>query len=317
MDAVLRSNRLVRRIHFEDYGGAEFERLVFAYHVRAGWQGLEWYGQTGSDQGRDILGSEIIEDGHPRKTVIQCVNRGNLARAKALNDMRRAMLAPGGPPEAFKFVTRAGVSASLRDAVREAANRLGIANVTIWSGPDFEEHLRLIGEDLLRRFCGGEAFPDRADEIKTFADDFPGLCDGEALALMAAVFDRPAFTTPFHLESSLPAFLTAIEDTISALNTGIWRDREGAEIRRIPSVHHLKSPSTMAAVANTIRKVDGLRRLFVGYLRSGDVRPCGCGQPDCPVFMLSERAARDLDQARRDILNTFRAVHSPLAVRLE
>lgn len=73
----------------------------------------------------------------------------------------------------------------------------------------------------------------------------------------------------------------------------------------------------MAGVANTIRKVDGLRRLFVGYLRSGDVRPCGCGLPDCPVFMLSERAARDLDQARRDILNTFRAVHSPLVVRLE
>lgn len=317
MDAVLRPNRLVQRIHFEDYGGVEFERLVFAYHVRAGWQELEWYGQTGSDQGRDILGSEIIDDGQHRKTVIQCVNRGSLTRAKALNDMQQAMLAPGGRPEAFKFVTRAGVSAGTRDVVRKAAHRLGVAHVTIWSGTDFEEHLRLVGEDLLRRFCGGEAFPDRADEIKTFADDFPGLDDGKALALMAAVFDRPAFTTPFHLESSLPAFLTAIEDTISALNTGIWRDREGAEIRRIPSVHHLKSASVRAGVPNTIRNVDGLRRLFVGYLRSGDVRPCGCGHADCPVFMLSERAATDLDQARREILNTFRAVYSPLAVRLD
>ena len=62
------------------------------------------------------------------------------------------------------------VSASLRDAVREAAHRLGIANVTIWSSSS--EHLRLIGEDLLRRFCGGGAFRIGPDEIKTFADDF-------------------------------------------------------------------------------------------------------------------------------------------------
>jgi hypothetical protein len=30
------SNRTVRRVHFEDFGDAEFERLVFAYPVRDG-----------------------------------------------------------------------------------------------------------------------------------------------------------------------------------------------------------------------------------------------------------------------------------------
>jgi hypothetical protein len=29
-------NSTVHRVHFEDCGGAEFERLVFAYHVRDG-----------------------------------------------------------------------------------------------------------------------------------------------------------------------------------------------------------------------------------------------------------------------------------------
>jgi hypothetical protein len=44
--------KLVHPIHFEDYGGKEFERLVFAYHVRAyRWRSLEWYGQIGSDMG--------------------------------------------------------------------------------------------------------------------------------------------------------------------------------------------------------------------------------------------------------------------------
>lgn len=42
-------NRTVRSVHFKDFSGAEFERLVFAYHVRVGWSDLAWYGQTGSD----------------------------------------------------------------------------------------------------------------------------------------------------------------------------------------------------------------------------------------------------------------------------
>jgi hypothetical protein len=57
-------SRLVQKIHFEDFGGTEFERLVFAYHVRAGWTDLTWYGQVGNDQGRDIVGNEPV-DGQP------------------------------------------------------------------------------------------------------------------------------------------------------------------------------------------------------------------------------------------------------------
>jgi hypothetical protein len=48
--------RTVRPVHFEDFSGAEFERLVFAYHLCEGWTDLAWFGQTGSDQGRDIIG---------------------------------------------------------------------------------------------------------------------------------------------------------------------------------------------------------------------------------------------------------------------
>ena len=49
-------SRLVHHINFEVLGGVEFERLVFAYHIRAGWTDLTWFGQVGSDVGRDIVG---------------------------------------------------------------------------------------------------------------------------------------------------------------------------------------------------------------------------------------------------------------------
>jgi hypothetical protein len=134
--------RLVQRVHFEDFGGHEFERLVFAYHVRAGWSDLAWYGQAGGDGGRDILGQMPRDDGSSQVAVIQCANRNTLTLAKAEGDMEAALAASSNTVAAFKFVARGTVSARRRDAVKDAATKLGIESLTIWSGVEFEEHLR-------------------------------------------------------------------------------------------------------------------------------------------------------------------------------
>lgn len=310
-------SRLVQRIHFEDFGGTEFERLVFAYHVRAGWTDLAWFGQTGSDEGRDIVGRELIESGGYRSSVIQCVNRKTLTQKKAEEDMMRAIAASRGNLKAFKFVVGGTVSAARRDAVEEAAVKAGITSLAIWSGVDFEEHLRLIGEDLLRRFCDGDPFPDRPDELCHFASDFPGLTDIDALEQMAVVFQRPVFQTCFQEESSLPAFQTAIEDTIAALNTGVWRTREGETIRRIPSLHHLRNPQVKAKVRKASELVDKLRRTFIAGLRDKTIRPCGCGNPSCPTFMIDRTVAASLDDIRKMALDAFREAYSPFDVHLQ
>ncbi|QAU22732.1 hypothetical protein EO087_00990 [Dyella sp. M7H15-1] len=306
----------VSPIHFEDYSGIQFERLVFAYHVRAGWRDLAWRGQSGGDQGRDISGVEPFDGRPSRKTIIQCANRDTLTLAKAKADMGKAVKAFGGTPDAFKFVSRGAVSDTSRTRIEQAAADLGVAYVTIWSGVEFEENLRLRAEYLLHRFVQGIEFPDAGVEIRKFVDDFPDLSDAETLQLMAAVFDRPVFYTPFHQESSLPAFQQAIEDTIGALNTGVWRTREGDEIRRIPSIHHLRDQRIRGVLEKVVRQVDELRRIFVTRLREGEIRHCGCGQPDCPTYMLSQGVADELDKARREILTAFRSVHAPFGVSL-
>lgn len=306
---------IVHPIHFEDYSGVQFERLVFAYHVRAGWRDLVWHGQSGGDQGRDISGVEEFDDRPARRTIIQCANRETLTLAKAKTDMGKAVNAAGGKPDAFKFVCRA-VSDTSRTRIGKAAAELGVDRVTIWSSVEFEENLRLRAEYLLHRFVQGIEFPDAESEIRKFVDDFPGLTDTEALQLMSAIFDRPAFRTPFQQECSLPAFQQAIEDTIGALNTGIWRTREGSEIRRIPSIHHLRDPRIRSIVAKVVGQVDELRRLFVTRLREGAINHCGCGQPDCPTYTFLPSAADELNDARHRILSTFRSVHAYFDVTL-
>ena len=91
----------VSPIHFEDYSGVQFERLVFAYHVRAGWRDLVWHGQSGGDQGRDVSGIELFDGQPARKTIIQCANRDTLTLAKAKGDMTKAVNAIGWTGQPF------------------------------------------------------------------------------------------------------------------------------------------------------------------------------------------------------------------------
>lgn len=94
--------RTVRPIRFEDFSGTEFERLVLAFHLCDGWADLAWFGQTGSDQGRDIIGTRPFDDQPDERTVIQCVNRGSLTQAKAEKDMAAAVNAVTGKPDGLQ-----------------------------------------------------------------------------------------------------------------------------------------------------------------------------------------------------------------------
>lgn len=51
--------------------------------------------------------------------------------------------------------------------------------------------------------------------------------DLELLRFYSQCFDRPAFQDPFREEGSMEAFDKAIEDTITAINTGALRSRDG------------------------------------------------------------------------------------------
>lgn len=297
----------VQRIHFEDFDGHQFERLVFGYLLRSdSWQMLEWYGQVGTDLGRDIWG--VTEDG--KAVCVQCANRRDVPFEKVASDISKAVSGPKGCPQKFVLIAGGSLSAQLRDRVRDHAKKSGISSCELWSGPEFEERLRVGAPELLKRFVEGIAFPEDRAEIAKIASQTTPLRDDQILALMARLFDRPAFHTPFHRESSIPAFKKAITDTIEALNTGIHRLRDGTEIRRIPSRHDVQDSAARMALADIERRLCDLRSAYDGFLRSGDVKPCNCKNEDCPTFMVSDRAAETMDRLRREILSFFEAIAS-------
>lgn len=308
--------RLVQSIHFEDFDGKNFERLIFAYHVRAEcWLSLEWYGQTGSDLGRDIWGVRLNDQSGQETVCIQCANRKTPTATKAIADIDKAIVSSNGKPGAFRFVCASNVSAKLRDKIQAHAKNKGIYHCEIWSGAEFEEHLRGCAESLLKRFTEGEVFPDSSKELKGFSQLAKPADDHEILALFAQAFDRPAFFTHFNSESSLPAFRQAISDTIQVLNTGIWQTRDGTEIKRIPSRHMIQDAKTKLALKLIGDDLVRLRARFDELIKSGEIKPCGCKVPDCPIFMLSSRASMDMDRIRHGILSRFSRICPEFTVK--
>ncbi|MBN1176577.1 MAG: hypothetical protein JXA51_02740 [Dehalococcoidales bacterium] len=305
---------LVQKIHFEDFSGEQFERLVFAYLLRTEqWSTLEWYGQVGADLGRDIWGER--EDSKV-KVCVQCANRHPLSYEKIRKDLDKIVSAPNGLPNEFILVAGSNLSARMRDKVKIYAKNKDIYYCSIWSGQEFEEMLRAKAESLLQRFVRGEAFPDSPKEIQSFLSKLEPIDDNEILTLMAGLFDRPAFYTPFNQESSIPAFKKAISDTIEALNTGIHRLRDGTEIRRIPSRHQVKDKLIRDTLNKIERMLSKLRATYDIFLRQGEIKPCGCGDPDCPVFFVSPTAAREMDIIRVKILNEYIKIYPPFQVHL-
>jgi hypothetical protein len=301
----------VQRIHFEDFDGSQFERLVFAYHWRTDdWRSLEWYGQVGSDLGRDIWGVREAEAQHQESVCIQCVNRKQLTFAKAEKDIAKVLKAPNGVPHCFRIVAQCKVSAALRDRIKRHVQSLGVRECDTWSGPEFEEFLRKDAEPLLKRFVEGEPFPDTPEDLRKVAESTRPLNDNEMLAAFAKVFDRPAFYTPIHQESNLEDFKQAITDTIQALGTGIWKARDGHLIDRIPSRHQLKSDALRTKIQAVEKTLSRLRARYDEMIRSGVLRRCACENPSCSVYFFNPYdAAHELERLRHEVLTTFREAY--------
>ncbi|MCK9461341.1 MAG: hypothetical protein M0R80_17060 [Proteobacteria bacterium] len=289
---------LVGSIHFEDLSGTQFERLCFGYVLRLDtWATLDWYGQLGGDSGRDIWG--VRSNGET--VCYQCANHKQLKFEKARADIGKIISGPNGVPNCFVLITGHGVTAKMKDRVKTEAGTKGIGTTEIWSGVELEERLRRDQPVLLKRFVDGVPFPELADALRVFGT-VDEMGDDEILALMAECFDRPAFSTPFHAESSIPDFKKAITDTIEVLNTGVRRLRDGTEIGRIPSRHQLKKSQNKQVLEEITQGLTGLRQTFDRLVREGEIRPCGCGDGDCSTFTIDPRAAHEIDQLRWRIL---------------
>lgn len=85
-----------------------------------------------------------------------------------------------------------------------------------------------------------------------------GISDEELIRFFAQCFDRPAFQDPFMQEGSMEAFDKAIEDTITAINTGCLRSRDGTILAQAKGKAFLRKKNwrdRMDAIVDLLRAI--------------------------------------------------------------
>jgi len=107
-------------------------------------------------------------------------------------------------------------------------------------------------------------------------------------------------------EASLPAFRRALSDTIEALNTGIWRTRDGVIINRIPSRHDFKKKRTKAVLDKLVDGVLKLRSTYDELLRQKEITSQDERNSDSLAFSVSDKAMRSLETVRDELLRDLR-----------
>jgi hypothetical protein len=96
--------------------------------------------------------------------------------------------------------------------------------------------------------------------------------DIELIRFYSQCFDRPAFQDPFDQEGSMEDFDKAIENTITAINTGCLRARDGTVLAQAKGKSYLSNPEwreKMDVIVDLLRAIRSSysHAVNIGYIR--------------------------------------------------
>lgn len=226
---------------------------------------------------------------HPRKSV----NIGVAAHICAA--------APGGPRYDLRMSTE---------------DRCGIENA-LWL---CQNCAKLIDNDparytadLLRRWrrLSEEAAMSAVEAIPISAT----VTDAELIRFYAQCFDRPAFQDMFHQEGSIEAFDRAIEDTITALNTGCLRSRDGAVLQTAKGKACVTDPALRKKLDTIVDLLRAIRSRYDLAIRRGQLR-VGHDDGQQQWYCINDHnLAGWMDETRAQVIEILAALCNDAGVR--
>lgn len=138
--------------------------------------------------------------------------------------------------------------------------------------------------------------------------------DSEIIRFFAQCFDRPAFQDQFHQEGSMEAFDKAIEDTITAINTGALRARDGGVLTRCKGKAFLRNPKWREQMDVVVDLLRAIRARYALGRKEGviTINPQDGGTE---FYCIHDRSLSEwMDQTRAEIIGIFGSVASEAGV---
>jgi len=118
------------------------------------------------------------------------------------------------------------------------------------------------------------------------------------------VLDRPAFQDPFHQEGSSEAFDKAIEDTITAINTGCLRSRDGGVLSQYQGKMVLRNETWREQLQSIVDLLRAIRSRYEVARRLGEIQQSENG--DHTFHLVQDRdLAQWMDNTRQEIIRIF------------
>ncbi|MBA4078506.1 MAG: HNH endonuclease [Cyanobacteria bacterium PR.023] len=157
--------------------------------------------------------------------------------------------------------------------------------------------------DLLKRW------KSTSEEAAKLAIDSPGylantqFSDKDLIQFYAQCFDRPAFQDPFVQEGSMEAFDKAIEDTITSINTGCLRSRDGHTLSQAKGKAYLQNPGWRQEMDTVVDLLRAIRSRFELGLKLKLI--WSSGSRHC---INDRHTAEWMDQTREELLQIFSQV---------
>ena len=130
--------------------------------------------------------------------------------------------------------------------------------------------------------------------------------DQHILYLLKTALQRPAFTTPFHLENNSADFLQAIMDTQRAFNTGKLYDRDNNILASAYAADKLSEDGDRRAIDEVKKELQEIRNFTTDHMRKGNIRQLG----NILEFAWNDKikVPDSLNEMRRKVLTAFNLI---------
>jgi hypothetical protein len=132
--------------------------------------------------------------------------------------------------------------------------------------------------------------------------------DIELLRFYAQCFDRPAFQDPFQQEGSMEAFDRAIEDTITALNTGCLRSRDGVVLQRARGKKYISNSDWRDALDTMVDILRAIRSRYNFAVHNGELQLSTETNGNVFYVIRDQQLSTWMDNSRLEILEIFSGI---------
>jgi hypothetical protein len=151
----------------------------------------------------------------------------------------------------------------------------------------------------------GEKLPLQSSQV---------ISDIDLIRFFSQCLDRPAFQDSFHREGTMEAFDKAIEDTITAINTGSLRARDGQVLAQARGKAFLENPQWRERMDVIVDMLRALRARYADAVKGHEIT-LGIAQNGQRFYAIhSDSLGEWMDNTRYEIIVIFSGIYKEAGV---